>query len=154
MLLRYIHMGVKIRIHSWNKCAYESNKLCNQISQCLWYRLIWKYFRKLWIMKEKFHSTTFNTLLYQVHGRCWWLTCLYIFPAHGRNLSQTIPSANKIVFTILFPHLAMLSIRDWRWTSAITLGWMGATFSGSSSCASTRTPALPFVHRKFRGGQC
>ena len=26
-----------------------------------------------------------------------------------------------------------LSLRDWRWKAAVTLGWMGATFSGSSS---------------------
>ena len=26
-----------------------------------------------------------------------------------------------------------LSLRDWRWKAAVTLGWMGATFSGSGS---------------------
>ena len=48
------------------------------------------------------------------------------------------PQAGKSLHEVTLSHpnshiSQSLSLRDWRWKAAVTLGWMGATFSGSSS---------------------
>ena len=45
-----------------------------------------------------------------------------------------------------------LSLRDWRWKAAITLGWMGATFSGSSSWPPRSTTSTSLC-REFSSGR-
>ena len=40
----------------------------------------------------------------------------------------------RVISSLTNSHIwQSLSLRDWRWKAAVTLGWMGATFSGSSS---------------------
>ena len=45
-----------------------------------------------------------------------------------------------------------LSLRDWRWKVAVTLGWMGATFSGSSSWP-PRSTASATLCRELRSSR-
>ena len=64
------------------------------------------------------------------------------------------PSTEMSFLGILFnSHIwQSLSLRDWRWKAAVTLGWMGATFSGSSSWPPRSTISATLC-REFWGGR-
>ena len=52
------------------------------------------------------------------------------------------------------------SLRDWRWKAAVTLGWMGATFSGSGSwpprgtTSATRPMRTIYMMREIYTNSC
>ena len=46
-----------------------------------------------------------------------------------------------------------LSLLVWRWKAGVTLGWMGATFSGSGSCPHGIPPVPLCVNRILRSGR-